>query len=503
VLTRQHEFAVQAALGAGRGRLARQLILEALVLAAAGGALGLLFAYYGASVLRELARQFLPSIGAPVIDLRIIGASIAACVVCGVMLGLLPAALVARGSLGSMLRSYGRSGTGGRGGGRARSMLVVVQTSLCVALLVSAGLLGKSLLALQRIDLGYDTSGVLTFELSLPRSRYASDTVQNQLYSELETRLRALPGVSKVATASGMPMASGTQASLGVSGRAAPDGQLPQVAYYSVSDEYFDLLRVPLRRGRWVDGRGSAREVVINETMARRHWPNEDPIGARVRLGPVQTGPWIEVVGVVADMRDLGPADSVRAIAFGHNRTFSWSARGVLIRTAGDPTQHSAAVRRIVASLDPTLPVMRLRTYDEIRRLDLARERLNTTLLGVFSVVSLLLAGVGIYGITASFVAARMREFGVRMALGAGRREVLGAAMGTGLRLTAVGLVVGLALAAALTRLLASAVHGIHVDDPAVYIVVCLTLAAAALLANWLPARRATQVDPVTALRSD
>jgi putative ABC transport system permease protein len=420
-----------------------------------------------------------------------------------VALGALPALLVARGPAGAALRSHGRSGGDGRGAGRARGALVVVQTALCVALLVSAGLLGRSLLALQRADLGFDTSSVLTFELNLPGARYPDGAAHNRFYDALERSLGGLPGVTAAATASGIPMASGLRASLGVDGRVVPDGRLPEVAYYSVSDRYFDLLRVPVRRGRMFDSRAEAREVVISESMARMHWPGQDPIGARVRLGPVQTGPWIEVVGVVADIRDLGPADTVRAIAFGSNQAFSWAGRTVMLRTAGDPLQLAGAARRAVASLDPTLPVMRLRTYDDIRRDDLARERVNTILLGVFAAVALLLASVGIYGITASLVAARTREFGVRIALGAGRGDVLGAAMRTGLRLTAGGLAAGLALAVAITRVLASAVHGVRADDPVVYASVCAAIAASALVASWLPARRATRVDPMAALRAE
>jgi hypothetical protein len=298
-------------------------------------------------------------------------------------------------------------------------------------------------------------------------------------------------------------MVGGTWASVGIDGRPMPPGQLPQSAYASVGTTYFDLMKIPLRQGRLVDPRSPTPEFVINEAMARMFWPNGDAIGARIRIGPVQTGPWAQVVGIVGNMRDRGPADTVRAMAFGSNAHYPFSSRAVVLRTTGEPTRFAPAVRRVVARLDPTLALVRLRTYDDVLSMGLERERVSAILVGIFASGALLLALVGIYGLTAAFVAARHREFGIRLALGAQHHRLLTDAMQRGMRLTAVGLVVGLVVSAAVTRVFASLIHGVKSFDPAVYLGVSVALALTAIVATWLPSRRATQVDPATALRSD
>jgi putative ABC transport system permease protein len=503
VITRRGEFAVRAALGAGRGQLARQLTTEGLVLGVAGGALGITLAPALAALLRPMTSPFLPAVGLPGIDARVMAVAGVACLLCGLILGFFPALLVGRGPLVHALRDIGRSGGHGKADGRVRALLLVVQTSLCVALLVSAGLLLKSLVQLQRIDLGFDTSRMLVFELGLSRNRYATEDAVEQFYQSLEAELGALPGVTGVTTASGVPMVGGTMASVGIEGRPTPPGQLPSSAYFSVGETYFSLFRIRLIRGRLVDPRSPEPEFVVNEAMARRFWPDGNALGARIRIGPVQTGPWATVVGVVGDIRDLGPADTVRAIAFGANRHYPFSWRAVVLRTAGEPASQAAAVRRIVRRLDPSLAIVRMRTYDDVRRTDLERERVSAMLLGLFAAGALALALVGIYGLTAAFVAARSREFGIRLALGAPQRRVLGDAMRRGMRLTALGLAIGLATSALVTRIFASLIHEVRSYDPTVYAGVTLALGITALVATWFPSRRATRVDPASALRSD
>jgi predicted permease len=503
MITRRTEFAVRSALGAARSQLARQLTIEGLVLGIGGGALGVGLAPLLAAVLRPMTAPFLPAVGLPVIDARIMGWATLACLACGAALGFFPALLVGRGPIVAALRSSGRSGGIGRSDSRVRALLLVVQTSLCVALLVTAGLLLKSLMQLQRIDLGFTRSQMLVFELTASRSRYPSDTAVRQFYDRLETELAAIPGVAGVTSGSALPMVGGTWASVGIDGRPMPPGQLPQSAYASVGQTYFDLMKIPLRRGRLVDSRSPAPEFVINETMARQFWPNGDALGARIRIGPVQTGPWAQVVGIVADMRDRGPADTVRAMAFGSNAHYPFSSRAVVLRTAGEPASYAPAVRRVVARLDPTLALVRLRTYDDVLRLGLERERVSAILVGIFASGALLLALVGIYGLTAAFVAARNREFGIRLALGAQHHRLLTDAMQRGLGLTAVGLVVGLAVSAAVTRVFASLIHGVQSFDALVYFGVSVALGVTAIVATWLPSRRATKLDPATALRAD
>lgn len=501
-ITRRGEFAIRAALGASRIAVARQLAAEGLVLGLIGGAVGLIVAPLLASSLRPMTAPFLPAVGLPVIDMRILIMAIAACVVCGVLLGALPSVFLARGPVAQALRAAAPSGARDRTDGHVRGALLVMQTSLCVALLVSAGLLIKSFVRLQTLDIGIDTTQTLTFEVGVPRSRYTSDTLVNQFYERLETELAALPGVRSVASTSGIPMAGGTNASVGILGRQVADGQLPQSAYYSVSDSYFDVVGMRVRRGRVMSRTSGEHEIVVNETMARQFWPAGDAIGAQVRLGPVQSGPWGRVVGIVSDVRDLGPADSVRAVAYGSHRQYTWAARGVMLRVNGDPATLANDVRRVVRNADPSLVILRMRSFDEIRQADLLRERVSAALLALFAAGALVLAIVGVYGLTSAFVAARTREFGIRIALGARDGEIVRGAMRRGAILTIVGIGVGLTISAMFTRLFASLVHGISSFDPFVYGSVALLLASAALAATWAPARRAARVDPMTAFRS-
>jgi len=502
VITRRGEFAVRAALGAGRSQLARQLTVEGLVLATAGGALGVALAPALAALLRPMTSPFLPAVGLPAIDGRILSIAALACVACGLVLGFFPALLVGRGSLVNALRSIGRSGGHSKADGRVRALLLVLQTSLCVALLVSGGLLLKSLVLLQRTQLGFDASSALVFELTLSRNRYPTDDAVYQFYETLETELATLPGVTGVTSASGVPMVGGTMASVGIEGRPVPPGQLPQSAYFSVGETYFSLFRIPVVRGRLVDPRSGDPEFVVNETMARQFWPEGDAIGARIKIGPVQTGPWAQVVGIVGDVRE-GPTRTVRAIAYGSNRHYPFSSRAIALRTAGEPATQAPAVRRVVSRLDPSLAIVRLRSYDDVRHADLERERASAVLVGLFAAGALLLALVGIYGLTAALVAARSREFGIRIALGAQMHRVLRDSMQRGLRLTALGLAIGFAASAMLTRVFATLIHGVRSYDPTVYAGVAVALGLTAVIATWVPSRRATQVDPVTVLRAD
>ena len=503
VISRRGEFAVRSALGAARSQLARQLTVEGLVLGIAGGALGIAAAPALAAVLRPMTAPFLPAVGLPGIDLRILGIATIACIASGVVLGFFPALLVGRGSLVTALRSAGRSGGHGKSDSRVRAALLVVQTSLCVALLVTAGLLMKSLVQLQRLDLGFNDSQLLVFELTASRARYPNEDAVRAFYENLESELGAIPGVTAVTSGSALPLVGGTWASVGIDGRPVPPGQLPQSAYASVGENYFELFGIPLRQGRLVDPRSTNPEFVINETMAKQFWPNGNAIGARIRIGPVQTGPWATVVGIVADMKDRGATFDLRAMAFGSNQHYPFSSRAIVVRANGDPTAHAPAVRRVVSRLDPTLAIVRMRTYGDVRSADVERERMSALLLAIFASGALTLALVGIYGLTAAVVAGRSREIGIRIALGAQQHRVLADAMSRGLRLTLLGLVIGLATSAAVTRVFASLMHGVDPFDPTVYLGVTLLLGLVAAVATWIPSRRATRIDPVVALRSD
>jgi putative ABC transport system permease protein len=315
-----------------------------------------------------------------------------------------------------------------------------------------------------------------------------------------------LPGVEAAASTGIMPLRGGASASLAIRGRPVPEGDLPEVGYVSVSRGYFETLRIPVRRGRtFADGDNATSPgvMVISESVARRQWPNGDAVGAFVRLGPNPADPWSEVIGVVGDVRQNGPASDSRPTVYAFLHQDYWDGRDVMIRARGDAASIAASAREAVRQLDPTLPVTQLRTMDEVADEVLAERRLPMTLMTVFAALALVLAAVGLYGVMSYVVTARTREFGVRMALGAPQAAVIRLVMGQGLLTVLGGLAVGLAGAVAATRLLAGLLFGVRPLDPLTFGAVPAVLLLVALVACWLPARRATKVDPMAALRTD
>jgi len=346
---------------------------------------------------------------------------------------------------------------------------------------------------------------VLTFEVNLAGPRYTSNDAEDQFFDALYTRLRALPGVSAVGGSGNIPLRGGSMASLAIHGRPQPEGKLPEVGYQPVSDDLFRAMGMALKRGRTFNAgdNGSApRVVILSEGLARAFWPNADPIGARIRLGPNPTEPWNTVVGIVGDVR-LGVAGDPRPTAYVSSRQDHWGGAAVVVRTAGDPMALLPAVRREMKALDVTLPIGSPASMSDVKSNRLADRRLPMQLMIAFALLALTLAAVGVYGVMAYSVAARTREIGVRVALGAQPRNVFGMVLRQGLGAAVVGLTLGLLGAAALGRVLAKLLYGVTPTDALTFVAVAAVLLAVTLVACFIPARRAVRVDPLEALRSE
>jgi putative ABC transport system permease protein len=504
---RSREVAIRAALGASRARLARQFLTECLVLSLAGGALGVALAYAGMGVLRRMIPGDLPRSAGIAVDARVLVFALAASVAGAVVFGLAPALQASASGLTHALRE-GTAGSGESGRRRrVRAALVVAETALSFVLLVGAGLLARSFLRLRETPLGFDPSGVLTAGMSLPRAQYDAPAQWNGFYSRLLERVRAEPGVEGVAAALPLPlMGGGLNFGFQIEGRPSPPGEVePSANYTALTPDYFRVMRLPLLRGRLLnDGDGTDRPkvCVISAEFVRRYFPNEDPIGRRLVFGFQEPSPR-EIVGVVGDVKRDGLGVTSRPEMYVPFAQEPWWAAYLVVRTAGDPSALAPIVRSDVHALDPTLPIedaqpMTRTVYDSA-----AQPRFRTTLLGLFAGAALLLAALGIYGVVSYGVGRRTRELGIRVALGAQRGDVLRMILREGLLLSAAGLAAGLAGALVLTRYLSSLLFEVGRLDPATYAAVAATLLAASLIAGLVPARRATRVDPVTALRQE
>ena len=503
---RRPELAIRAALGAGRGRLVRQLLAESLVVAALGGALALPLAYWGTAALARLASDVLPKLGPVRVDAAVLLFAVAATLASGLLFGAAPAVVGTRAALNETLREEGRSATGSAGRLWLRRALVTGQMALAVMLLVGAGLLVKSLMHLRRVDLGFDASRLVTFEVGLPGAKYDTPEKEDQFFAALLGGLRTIPGVVAVGAAGSIPLVGGSSASLAIRGGERDPAKLPEVGYTPVSDDYFRTFRIPVRRGRVFDGRernDGPGAVVISEGAAKQYWPGRDPIGTQVRLGPNPNDPWNTVVGMVGDVRQQGIAADPRPTVYVSHRQDHWGFARVVIRTVGAPSDVVGSIRRELREVDPAIPLVGVRTMDEIVAGDLAGTRLPMLLMSGFALLALVLAAVGVYGVMAYAVVSRTREFGVRMALGALPRNVLGLVLRQEVVASLAGVALGAAAAAAGTRLLTKLLYGVEPLDLPTFAIAAVTLVVTTLVACYVPARRATRVDPVIALRSE
>jgi putative ABC transport system permease protein len=506
---RRGEMAIRAALGAGRGRLVRQLITESLVLAAAGGTFGVILSLWGTDLLVRLGPGNLPRLHEVGIDPRVLLYTAAVTILSGVLFGLAPALQASRPALAPGLGAAGRGGTD-RAGRRLGGLLVVTEIALAVTLLCGAGLLIRSFLRLQRVDPGIDAGGVLTASISLPDVRYPDETKRSVFFRELVERAGRIPGVRAAAISMSLPphMLVMTNPCT-VEGRPLPPGRNPPaVAQLLIGGDYFGALGVPLLRGRDFtpgDAAGAPEVAIVNRTMAVTLFAGEDPIGRRLKLGdPGPGSPWVTIVGVVGDVKYTGldrPPEPTLYTPYEQN--LWWPTMFLIVRSSIDPAGLSESIRAQVAGLDPLLPVSRVRTMEELLEQSVAAPRFRTMLLGIFATTALLLAAVGIYGVLSYAVGQRTREIGIRMALGARRPQVLSLVLGQAMAQTGLGVAIGLAAAVALSRVLAGLLFGVDPIDPATFGAVTLVMAAAALLAAGVPALRATRVDPAVALRAE
>jgi putative ABC transport system permease protein len=504
---RQKEVAVRAALGASRWRVVRQLLTESILLALAGGGIGLLLAVWGVDLLLKLNDNGLPRAYDIGLDRNVLLFTLGVSFVTGVVFGLAPAFQTSRVSLHDTLKEGGRTGRAGVSQ-RVRGALVVAEISFAVVLLVGAGLLIRSFMRLEQVNPGFEPRGVLAMMVSLPGNKYASDSSRAAFMRQMLEQVRALPGVKSAATITTLPMSGFNQSgSFGIEGRPTPRGQdSPHGDRWMASDDYFQTMGVPLVRGRFFDAHdtGEAPGVaIIDEAMARKYWPGEDPIGKRIAFEGTQQQPkWREIVGIVGHVKNDGLEGESRVQYYVPYAQRSGSPNlFVVVRADGDPASLAPSVRGAIAGVDRDLPVYRVTTMERMVADSLAQRRFSMFLLGSFAFIALALAVVGLYGVMSYSVAQRTHEIGVRMALGAQGRDILKMVVGQGLLLIAAGLAIGLAGAFALTRLMTSLLFGVSATDPLTYVGIALLLATVALLASYLPARRATKVDPLVALR--
>ncbi|MFN2564948.1 MAG: ADOP family duplicated permease [Gemmatimonadaceae bacterium] len=504
-ISRRKEFAVRVALGAGRGRLVRQLLTESTLLALVGGAAGLLLATLGLTVLRGLALPALPSYADLSLDRGAVLVTFVGALCTGLAFGVAPALSAVRANAHGTLREETRSASENRRSRRLRGALVAGQIALCVSLLAGAGLLARSLWALTATPLGLNADGVLTVAVQLPPGAYRTAESRVRFQQQFEERLRALPGVRAVASTGELPTRVMNRNGLVVEGAPPPpsDAQ-PFVLYTAVSDDYFRALGIPLRSGRTFGAQDHADAppvVVISESAARRYWPKGGAVGSRIRMGPDPNAPLIQLVGVVGDVRNDPARPEAEPMLYAPSRQDPWNGPIFVLRTRGDPLALVKPVRRELSALDPSVPIHDVRTLRGWLDERLAGRRLPVLLMTAFGALALLLASVGVYAMFASMAAAREREFGVRVALGSSRRAIAtlvlrqgGVWMAAGLAGGAVGIVV-------VTRLVRDLLYSVPPFDPVALGVAVATLVACGTVALLVPVRRATRADPVAVLR--
>jgi putative ABC transport system permease protein len=509
---RRAEIAVRSALGASRGRVATQLLAESLFVAALSGALGVAFAYGGVAALRRLAPADLPRLEQVGVDTRVLLFGLLVALVTGLVFGLAPVAQAWRSDVRDVLAVGGRGGVGSRRAARFRRGLVVAQLALAMVLALGAGLVIRSFAELRRTELGYEPEGVLVVPLSPHASVVAQDTSAVQFYRRLEEGIAALPGVDAVGSALRIPLASGhDNYSIQVEGsEVATIGESPSPGMEWPTAGYFEALRIPLLRGRLftaADHENAALVAVIGEATARELWPGEDALGKRLRMYN-EASPWMEVVGIVADVKHYGVRGEPSAMLYiPHPQGFrsgyySPANLSVFVKTRGDAAELAPAVRRAIREVEPRMPIQRVRTMDEVVGAALAADRFTLLLLSGFALGALLLAALGVYGVVTEAVASRTREIGLRIAVGAHRTTILRMVVLETVALGGWGAALGLVGGGLLTDLLTSVLYEVSPTDPRAWIAAGPLVIAVVALASLVPALRAARLDPMVALRS-
>ena len=519
---RRKEMAIRTAVGASRWRLARQLLTESILLSLVGGAFGLLLARWGIDLILYMSPDAIPRSREIGLDWIVLGFTVGVSFLTGILFGLIPAIQAGEVDVHETLKETGR-GVSGRQW--LRSSLVVVEVATTLVLLIGAGLMIRSFYLLQKVNPGFSYEHLTSFSVALPPKKYATEETRASFYNRLLENIQALPGVESTAAASGLPLGNnGWQTSFVIDGQPAPPrDQVPLMEACLVTPDYFRAMNIPVLRGRTFNDRddrshlagrdlskmnenekaiAGVTSVVIDEEFARRHWPNEDPVGKRIKLGGDDDSPKLEVIGVVGrvKMESLNQ-NSDRVQGYFSFAQLPNGGMTVIVKGSSDPNLLVSSVRAAVKAIDPDQPIYNPRTMDEIRAESVAPERLNLTLLSLFAGLALVLAIVGIYGVMSYSVTQRTHEIGIRMAIGARPRDVFTMILGHGMKLTLIGVGIGLLLAFGLTRLMETMLFGVQPTDVPTFTGISVLLISVALLACYLPGRRATKVEPTISLR--
>jgi putative ABC transport system permease protein len=506
-MTRHREMAIRSALGASRMRVIRQLLTESVLLSLTGGALGLVLAVWWSDLLVSLGKQNIPRALQVGLDWRVLTFTLGVSLLTGIVFGLVPAIHSSKTELTESLKDGTRGAGEGARRNSIRGVLVVSELAIAVVLLVGAGLLIQSLWRLRSVNPGFPSQNLLTFVVGIPEVKYPVEK-QDKFYRDLEARLQTLPGVTSAGAVVPLPLSNDLfRISFETEGRPLAKGNLPSADFFLVSDDYFKTLGVSMVKGREFtqrDDMNAPGVIIVNQSFAKQYFPGEDPLGKRIKPG-ISTGEkkpdWREIVGVVADVRNRNLSSELRPGYFVPQAQLPFNQMTMVIRTTNDPHSLITAVQNEVHAMDREVPVFNIKTMDEYISATVAAPRFNATLLMIFAAVALVLTIVGLYGVMSYSVAQRTNEIGIRMALGAQTRDVLRLIVAQGFKLVLVGLALGLVGALALTKIIASLLFGVTAKDPLTFAAVAVLLALVALLACYLPARRAARLDPLNALR--
>lgn len=503
---REKEIAIRTAIGAGRWRLVRQLLTESVLLASLGGAIGLLLAVWSLDGLRWLSPSHIPRLQSIAIDGRVLAFTFGVALGTGILFGLAPALRASRSNLSETLKEGGRSLVGS-GNQRLRSALVVAEVALSLVLLIGAGLLIRSFIRVQQVEPGFAPENVLSLRLSVAGTTYEKPPRRMDFYKQLWERISQMPGVQSAGGVSILPLSGGLSwGSISIEGYVPESGQsMIQADGRIATVGYFETMKTPLISGRLFteqDTAESTKVAIIDQNMARTYWPDDDPVGKRLKRGGVESkAPWLNVVGVVASVKQYALDSESRVTFYTPYHQSPAGTMYVTVRTVTDPLSLAAAITQEARAMDPNVPIYDIKTMAQRLSESLGRRRFAMLALGVFAIVAMLLAAVGIYGVMSYSVTQRTREIGIRMALGAPTNGVLKLIVGQGMLLAGMGVGIGLTAAVATTRLMASLLFGVSATDPMTFVVIGVLLACVALLACYIPARRAIKVDPMVALR--
>jgi putative ABC transport system permease protein len=506
---REREMGIRVALGAGRLRLLRQVLTESILLALVGGALGVLLALWGVELLKAIGAATVPRLGEVNVDFAVLSVTLAVAVGTGIVFGLVPGLASARPELTEALKEGGRSSTQGTRRNRLRNGLVIAEVALALVLLSGAGLLIKSFARLQNVNPGFNPRNALTFEISLPKVQYAENSSMIRFNDEAQRRIAALPGVRAAGFTTILPLAgTNSDSSFAIEGRPSNDNTpSPDEEKRQVSPDYFRALEIPLIEGQFftdADNADGPPVIIVNQAFAKKFWPNEDALGKRITFGDSKKNPkWTTIVGVVGDIRHFGldiyPKPEMY-VPFAQEPYFTTI---YVIGSNQDPRPLLPAVRREIQAIDPAVPLANIRTFENVIADSVAPRRLSVVLLAVFAGVAVLLASVGIYGVMSFLVVQRTHEIGVRMALGAQRRDILKLILGRSLTLVSAGAAIGLIVALMSTGALRALLYNVNAFDTPTFVLVTILLSTVAFAASYLPATRATKADPMTALDAE